>query len=138
MTGNVLSGVIVISSPSSNVSIRVMHMSFGLPLISALHEPHLPALQFQRTARSGSCVAWMRCTTSSTTIPGSDATLYVFMSPPDASPRKIFIVTSAISGSSRGCSDRDRACGLVLAEQRLQLGGHLGRRFDPDLDRVAA
>jgi hypothetical protein len=30
-----------------------MHMSFGVPLISAEHEPHLPALQFQRTARSG-------------------------------------------------------------------------------------
>ena len=29
-----------------------MHISFGLPLISAEHEPHLPALQFQRTARS--------------------------------------------------------------------------------------
>ena len=33
-----------------------MHMSFGLPLISAEHEPHLPALQFQRTARSLACV----------------------------------------------------------------------------------
>ena len=29
-----------------------MHISFGLPLISAEHEPHLPALQFHRTARS--------------------------------------------------------------------------------------
>jgi hypothetical protein len=38
---------------------RVMHMSFGLPLISALHEPHFPALQFQRQARSLACVAWM-------------------------------------------------------------------------------
>jgi hypothetical protein len=34
-----------------------MHMSAGAPLISALHDPHLPALQFQRTARSGVCVA---------------------------------------------------------------------------------
>ena len=33
-----------------------MHISRGLPLISAEHEPHLPALQFQRTARSGACV----------------------------------------------------------------------------------
>ena len=31
---------------------RVMHMSRGLPLTSAEHDPHLPALQFQRTARS--------------------------------------------------------------------------------------
>ena len=36
---------------------RVMHESRGLPLISMLHEPHLPALQFQRTARSFACCA---------------------------------------------------------------------------------
>src|SRR3954454_18749223 len=35
----------------------VMHMSLGTPLISAEHEPHLPALQFQRTARSFACSA---------------------------------------------------------------------------------
>ena len=50
---------------------RVMHISFGMPLISAEQEPHLPALQFQRTARSGACSAWMRCTASSTTMPSS-------------------------------------------------------------------
>ena len=32
---------------------RVMHISLGMPLISAEHDPHLPALQFQRTAMSG-------------------------------------------------------------------------------------
>ena len=31
----------------------------GLPLISAEQEPHLPALQFQRTARSLACSAWI-------------------------------------------------------------------------------
>src|SRR5580658_635989 len=36
---------------------RVMHISFGIPLISAEHEPHLPALQFHRTARSDACCA---------------------------------------------------------------------------------
>ena len=36
----------------SMVLSRAMHISRGLPLISAEHEPHLPALQFQRTARS--------------------------------------------------------------------------------------
>src|SRR5260221_13398137 len=35
-----------------SVFVRVMHMSFGMPLISAEHEPHLPALQFHRTAMS--------------------------------------------------------------------------------------
>ena len=49
---------------------RVMHMSCGLPLISALHEPQRPALQFQRTASVGSCLAWMSWMASSTTIPG--------------------------------------------------------------------
>ena len=38
---------------------RVMHISLGMPLISAEHEPHLPALQFQRTARSLACSAWI-------------------------------------------------------------------------------
>ena len=37
---------------------RVMHIKQGRPLISAEHEPHLPALQFQRTARSP---AWVAC-----------------------------------------------------------------------------
>ena len=48
-----------------------MHISFGLPLISAEHDPHLPALQFQRTARSGAWVAWIWWMASSTTMPGT-------------------------------------------------------------------
>ena len=36
---------------------RVMHINLGMPLISAEHDPHLPALQFQRTARSLACSA---------------------------------------------------------------------------------
>ena len=48
---------------------RVMHMSRGLPLISAEHEPHFPALQFHRQARSGAAVAWIWWTASRTTIP---------------------------------------------------------------------
>ena len=53
---------------------RVMHISFGLPLISAEHEPHFPALQFQRTARSGACVAWIWWMASRTTMPGTTST----------------------------------------------------------------
>ena len=52
--------VTVTVAPTSKVSMRVMHISLGLPSISALHEPHLPALQFHRQARSGACVAWRR------------------------------------------------------------------------------
>ena len=50
---------------------RVMQSSRGTPFTSAEQDPHLPALQFQRTARSGACSAWMRWTASSTTIPGA-------------------------------------------------------------------
>ena len=53
MIGKVFIGATVTGSPSGSVSMRVMHMRRGRPLISAEHEPHLPALQFQRQARSG-------------------------------------------------------------------------------------
>ena len=46
-----------------------MHINFGLPFTSAEQLPHLPALQFHRTARSladSACTWW---TASSTTIP---------------------------------------------------------------------
>ena len=52
-----------------------MHISFGMPLISAEQEPHLPALQFQRTAISLACSAWMWCTASSTTMPSEISVL---------------------------------------------------------------
>ena len=56
MMGNVFIGATVTASPSGSVFMRVMHMRRGRPLISAEHEPHLPALQFQRQARSW---AWL-------------------------------------------------------------------------------
>ena len=74
MTGKVRIGVTVIVSASSKSESRLMHSSRGRPLISALHEPHLPALQFQRTARSPDWVAWTRWIASSTTSPLSTST----------------------------------------------------------------
>src|SRR5436305_14206840 len=71
------------------VSMRVMHISRGLPLISAEQEPHLPALQFQRQARSEACVAWIWCTASSTTMPAEIVAVYGLKPPPLASPRQI-------------------------------------------------
>ena len=56
MIGKVFIGATVTGSPSGSVSMRVMHIRRGRPLISAEHEPHLPALQFQRQARSGASV----------------------------------------------------------------------------------
>src|SRR3954449_6740622 len=81
-------GVTVTGASSGSVFSRVMHISRGLPLISAEQEPHFPALQFQRTARSGALSAWMRCTASSTTIPSTTSVSYSRKSPPPASPRQ--------------------------------------------------
>src|SRR6058998_95097 len=67
---------------------RVMQARRGRPLISTLQDPHFPALQFQRTARSPASRAWMRCRTSRTTMPGSTSTLYSTNPPPLASPRQ--------------------------------------------------
>ena len=93
-------------SPGVNVSIRVMHMRRGLPLISALHEPHLPALQFHRHARSPAWVAWSVWMTSSTTMPSCEGTRYSTNAPPLASPRHTRIVTSvaAITFSPGGAA----------------------------------
>jgi hypothetical protein len=50
-------GSTVTGLSSGSVFIRVMHINFGIPFISAEHEPHFPALQFQRTAKSPACSA---------------------------------------------------------------------------------
>ena len=54
--GNAFIGSIVTGLSSGRSLIRVMHISFGMPLTSAEQEPHLPALQFHRQARSFACV----------------------------------------------------------------------------------
>src|SRR5271167_3797858 len=74
MMGKARIGETVTGCSIGKVLMRVMHINRGLPLISALHEPHLPALQFQRTARSGAWSAWTECTASSTTMPGAVGT----------------------------------------------------------------
>src|SRR5580765_3817435 len=48
--GNVRIGSTVIGSQRLSWLMRVMHMRRGLPLISAEHDPHFPALQFHLTA----------------------------------------------------------------------------------------
>ena len=75
ITGKVRSGVTVMTCSSVKVLIRVMQSSRGWPLISALHDPHLPALQFQRTARSGVWVACSRWMMSRTTSPSLTSTV---------------------------------------------------------------
>src|SRR5437764_9982017 len=55
-TGNAFIGSIVIGLSSGKSLMRAMHISLGIPFTSAEQEPHLPALQFQRQARS---FAWV-------------------------------------------------------------------------------
>src|SRR5438874_368131 len=72
---------------------RALHKRRGLPLISALHDPHLPALQFQRHDRVVSWLAWMWWIASNTTMPGKVGTLYSCSAPPSALPRNTRRVT---------------------------------------------
>src|SRR5205807_10421635 len=74
-TGKAFIGSMVTGFSNGNSLSRVMHMSFGIPFTSAEHDPHLPALQFHRQARSGACVLWMSCTASSTTMPSATSAL---------------------------------------------------------------
>src|SRR2546426_4745436 len=86
MTGKVFMGWTVMVSAGAYWFMRVMHASRGRPLISMLHEPHLPALQFHRTARSFASLAWTRCSTSRTTMPASTSMRYSTNPPPAAVP----------------------------------------------------
>jgi hypothetical protein len=101
MSGNARIGSTVTGSFRSSEFNRVMHISLGRPLISAEHDPHLPALQFQRQARSGACSAWTRCTASRTTMPSETSVLVLRelsgVSPP---PRQILKVAWAITASA--------------------------------------
>ena len=74
ITGKVRIGVIVSVSSGVKIDIRVMQASRGRPLISIEHDPHLPALQFHRMARSLAWVACSRCSTSRTTSPSLTST----------------------------------------------------------------
>src|SRR6266446_7849232 len=68
-TGNAFIGSTVTGFSKGSSLRRVIHISLGIPLTSAEHEPHFPALQFHRHARSFAWVAWIWFTASSTTIP---------------------------------------------------------------------
>jgi hypothetical protein len=74
MSGNAFSGPTVIGSSSGRSSSRVLHISEGRPFTSAPHEPHLAALQFQRTARSWAWDRWTSSTASRTTMPVTTST----------------------------------------------------------------
>src|SRR6267142_4178665 len=79
--GKLFIGWTVIGWLISSSFIRVIHISFGIPLISAEHDPHLPALQFQRTAISFACSAWILWITSRTTMPSEKSVVYLHCFP---------------------------------------------------------
>src|SRR5262245_26037729 len=102
-----------------------MHMRLGLPLTSAEQDPHFPALQFQRTARSG---AWRACTSSTasrTTIPVATSVVYSCSAPPRAPPRQILRVTLALIASSPRSSH--------LLDDAAQLRWDFRERLAPQL-----
>ena len=74
MIGNAFIGLTVIGLSRGRESMRVLQVRRGRPLTSAEQDPHLPALQFQRTARSGAWCAWMEWRASRTTMPGATGT----------------------------------------------------------------
>src|SRR3989475_9516374 len=101
-----------------------MHINRGRPLISAEHEPHFPALQFQRTARSGACSAWILWTASRTTIPSPASRPYSCSAPEPRVPRKI----------------RKRRCSLTsrpFLDELRQVGGHRRLRLPADRHPVS-
>src|SRR3954452_12146022 len=124
MTGNVRNGVTVTVSSSAKVPIRVMHIRRGRPLISALQEPHLPALQFHRTARSPAWVACSRWMVFNTTSPGSTSTSSSGCALPDWSPRQSFIFSVY-------------AISVSLLEERGQVVRHPRQRLGGEVDAVA-
>src|SRR5262249_17973914 len=124
MRGKARMGSIVTGCSSGSEFSRVMHMSRGRPLISAEHEPHLPALQFQRHARSGACSACTWCTASSTTMPSEISVRSSRNAPPLASPRQILKVAVGIPAGS---------CLLVFLNDAPELGRHLGQRTQRQL-----
>src|SRR6184192_2069699 len=94
-----------------------MHINFGEPLISAEHEPHLPALQFQRTARSFACFACISCTASRTTIPSTTSVVKSTNFPVPFSPRQILNVrvlcTAAASWAACAAVYASTACDVA-------------------------
>src|ERR1700682_2501920 len=72
ITGKAFIGPTLSWDPYS--AIGVLHMRREKPSISAEHEPHLAALQFQRTARSDAALACTHSTASRTTMPSRTGT----------------------------------------------------------------
>jgi hypothetical protein len=91
-SGNARIGSTVTGAVRSSSLRRVMHISRGTPLISAEQDPHFPALQFQRTARSVALSVWIWRMASSTTIPSDTLVVYGCCCPDVPAPRQTWKV----------------------------------------------
>src|SRR4030088_345766 len=122
-------GITTMGSSLGSSSMRVLQVSRGRPFTSAEQEPHFPALQFQRTAKSGAWCAWMWWSASSTTIPGARGTRYVAGCPPSRFPRNTSKIASAIAILRKFLFTLD----LFLFRNKLfQVDGHLLHRGLPE------
>ncbi len=122
MIGKVFIGATVIVSPGLNRSIRVMHMSRGLPLTSALHDPHLPALQFQRHGQ-------VRRLGRLDLVDGVEDD-HAFLG------LDLVVLEAAARGVAAEHPHREGAPSLLpLLEERLELGRHLGQRLAAERQR---
>src|SRR5688500_10075334 len=115
-SGNARIGSTVTGLSRSRSLNCVMHISFGMPLSSAEQDPHFPALQFQRTARSLALSAWIWCTASSTTIPSVTSVLYSRNSPPEEVDRQMLKVRVDIFFELSGSSEWS----VVIGESGLR------------------
>src|SRR5436309_3673540 len=129
-SGNARIGSTVTGFERSTWFNRVMHISRGLPFTSAEQDPHLPALQFHRTARSLACWAWIWWIASRTTMPSDTSAVYSWNLPPCASPRQIrYVAASGILPAScyagcrlhrAGCIVQRAACNVQRATCSVQ------------------
>src|SRR3954463_15188223 len=149
-------GSTVIVSSRSKSERRVLHVSRGRPLTSALHEPHFAALQFQRTARSGAALPWIQWSASRTTIPSPTGTSNSskWVGPPGSPRNTRSRAMPSDSASAEGVAAgagrpstivEDPVVVIVIgrilasmgaAEELAQLVGHLGQGRRRDLHRA--
>ena len=135
ITGKARSGVTVTTSSSVKVLIRVMHISRGRPLTSALQEPHLPALQFHRTARSGRLrrlqpVDDVEDDLALVDLDGEVLEVAVaVVAAPDPEPRVVAHQAFFSSGRIASSSSVMYLLQLLAVEQREQLGRHHRQRL---------
>src|ERR1700687_3218355 len=111
-------------------------MRRGRPLISALQEPHLAALQFQRQARWFAEFVCLQWTASSTTMPSTTGTSKRCSAPESASPRKICKTIGLVDAAGFGIFELMSEPARASVGSRLA-GARCGARPRLELDLAA-